>query len=219
MLEIQTYPDLREYPEGPPEQPYDAAGWSLGHQMGVRVIEVTNPLTASVREALEPLSDPALSWDDPVEDASPFDIVPGVGFDDHPVARAIRPPPGRVSGSGGALHLDPAQNNAFRALNAAWDAGAQARFTEEAGGRFVVTGLDGQTARALTQDLALRVARGPSTGVPLRRPASDSIVPGRRAWTKDGQARKSMTRSNCSSSSIQVSTGPTWGRGASGQIC
>ncbi len=26
LFEPQDYPDLREYPEGPPEQPYDAAG-------------------------------------------------------------------------------------------------------------------------------------------------------------------------------------------------
>ena len=29
VLDAQKYPDLREYPGGPPERPYDAAGWTL----------------------------------------------------------------------------------------------------------------------------------------------------------------------------------------------
>ena len=35
VLDIQEYPDLREYPEGPPELPYDAAGWTLSAQIFV----------------------------------------------------------------------------------------------------------------------------------------------------------------------------------------
>ena len=29
LFAIQDYPDLREYPEGPPDQPYDVSGWTL----------------------------------------------------------------------------------------------------------------------------------------------------------------------------------------------
>ena len=54
LLEVQEYPDLREFPGGPPEQPYDAAGWTLPYQMDVRTIEVLSPLGDDVRAALGP---------------------------------------------------------------------------------------------------------------------------------------------------------------------
>ncbi len=169
VLEVQTYPDLREYPEGPPEQPYDAAGWTLGYQMGVKVIEATQPLEDSVRDVLRDVSVEALPWDAEVGDAAPFDAVPGVGFDDHPVAAGIRPPPGRITGSGSGLRLDPAQNNAFRALNAAWNGGARVAY-DAMGTDYVVTGLGEGAARRLAEELALQATRGSAGGTPLPRP-------------------------------------------------
>ncbi|WP_419949243.1 M14 family metallopeptidase [Candidatus Palauibacter sp.] len=176
LFVIQDYPDLREYPEGPPDQPYDVSGWTLPLQMGVRVIEATAPLGAEVREALAPLSGEGLAWDAEVEDASPFDSPLGVGFDSHPVAAAIVPPAGRITGGGGALVVDPAQNNAFKAINRAWAAGARVSYlagapgadgTPGSGGRYAISGLPGEAA--LVRDLALQATRA-AAGANLRRP-------------------------------------------------
>jgi hypothetical protein len=170
VLEVQHYPDLRQYPQGPPEQPYDASGWTLPYQMGLRVMEATQPLSEDVRAAMKPVEGEALAWDAEVADASPFDEVPGVGFDDNAEAAGIRPPAGRITGSGDALWLDPAQNNSFKAMNEAWDAGARVRYTSDLGGRYVVTGLSGATADRLARDLALQASRGPATGTDVPRP-------------------------------------------------
>ena len=52
VLDVQRYPDLRESPDGPLEQPYDAAGWTLPFQMGVSVTPLMTPLiTRPPREA------------------------------------------------------------------------------------------------------------------------------------------------------------------------
>lgn len=46
LLEPQRFPHLEQWPGGPPERPYDVAGWTLSQQMGVRVVAVDTPLTA-----------------------------------------------------------------------------------------------------------------------------------------------------------------------------
>src|SRR3954451_1503619 len=53
VLDVQRYPDLRQYPGGPPERPYDAAGWTLPMQMGVKVTAAMAPLAADVRATLK----------------------------------------------------------------------------------------------------------------------------------------------------------------------
>ena len=173
LLDVQHYPDLREYPEGPPEQPYDAAGWTLPYQADVRVVAAQSPLAADVRSALAPVRGEALDWQADVDDASPFDMAPGVGFDSHPVAAGIVPLPGRLTGSGAAIHLDPAQNNTFIALNRAWAAGADVRWAADVAGqgaRWVVSGLGGGTVSGWVDELHLQAERGGQTGTRIPRP-------------------------------------------------
>ena len=177
VLDLQKYPDLRQYPGGPPERPYDAAGWTLPLQMGVKVVSLATPLAADVRAAMKRLGpapdpnvkptpyDPALS-----NDAAPFDSIPGIGFNTSAAAAAVVPPPGRITGDGPALAIDPAQNNAFRAITHAWKAGTTVQFvpaTPGADARYVIGGLPALAQRDLVRTLALSAegVRGESTGI------------------------------------------------------
>jgi hypothetical protein len=179
LFAVQDYPDLREYPEGPPEQPYDVSGWTLPYQFDVRVVEARTPLSAETRAAFEEMATEPLAWN-AEGDAQPWDTPPGVGFDSHPVARAIVPPAGTATGGGSALVLDPAQNNSYKALGRAWATGAQVAFAPgepaadsgAAGtsGRWLVSGLSGAARDALVRDYALRASRGGTAGATVRQP-------------------------------------------------
>jgi hypothetical protein len=57
MMERQVYPDRSSYPGGPPETPYDSAGWTLPLQMGVRSVSVNQPFECRARK-LEAITRP-----------------------------------------------------------------------------------------------------------------------------------------------------------------
>ncbi|MFW6137508.1 MAG: hypothetical protein ACOC5U_05440, partial [Candidatus Aminicenantaceae bacterium] len=66
LLEKQEYPDMRQYPGGPPIPPYDNAGWTLPLQMGVRCDQIDSPFQAEM-ERLETIPQPEIT--SPPEDA------------------------------------------------------------------------------------------------------------------------------------------------------
>ena len=178
LFGIQEYPDLREFPEGPPDQPYDVAGWTLPFMVGIHVIEAASPLDASIRAAMQPVEGTAVAWDAGI-DAAPFDSAPGVGFDTNAAAAGIVPPAGSVTGSGSALIVDAAQNNSFRAISAALAAGGRVQFRPgspgsdgEGGGsgRYVISGIDDTTLDRWVADFALQAERGSVGGADIGNP-------------------------------------------------
>ncbi len=88
LLEKQRYPDLKQYPGGPPKQPYDMTAWSLPLQMGVEVIGQTTPLVVKSR----------------VVDTALVDLS---------VARRASP-----SGTGSHWFIERRYNNSFAVANA-----------------------------------------------------------------------------------------------------
>jgi hypothetical protein len=185
VLDVQRYPDLRQYPGGPPERPYDAAGWTLPLQMGVEVIAAGVPLGDDVRSRMRQLG-PApdvrvqpTPYDAGTKDAAPFDSVPGSGFDTEPSAAAVVPPDGTITGSGTSLAISPAQNNAFRAINAAWKDGGTVQFAAGPDPRYVIAGLSPARQQALVRSLALRAERTDAVGAPLKKPRIGLFQP----WT------------------------------------
>ncbi|MDR3719880.1 MAG: M14 family metallopeptidase [Bryobacteraceae bacterium] len=53
LLERQDYPNLREYPGGPPKRPYDVTAQTLPMLMGVRVDSAGKPIEGALRRARE----------------------------------------------------------------------------------------------------------------------------------------------------------------------
>ncbi len=127
VLEVQHYPDLRDYPGGPPDQPYDAAGWTLPYLTGVHVVEVRSPLDDPTRSALVPVTGTPIPWDS----STTADLRT------NPVAAGITVAPGRVTGGGAAVALDPSENESYRIVNRVLAADGSVRF---AGGKYLVSG-------------------------------------------------------------------------------
>ena len=164
LFEKQNYPDLRESPDGPPEQPYDAAGWTLPYQMDVRVVEVRTPLPDEVRSALRPVVGTPVDWRGAAD--APFST--------DSVAAGITPPPGKITGAGDQLALDPAQNNSFRLITRALAAGGVVRWSDGgAGSRYLVSGLAPTRLGDWVSELSLQAER---TTLPVG-PARTSAVP------------------------------------------
>ena len=59
LMESRPYPEREQYPGGPPETPYDLAGWTLPMQMGVTVERVERPFQARTQEIQDLLAVPA----------------------------------------------------------------------------------------------------------------------------------------------------------------
>ncbi|MBX2913479.1 MAG: hypothetical protein KF717_14975 [Cyclobacteriaceae bacterium] len=153
VFDRQSYPDLREYPEGPPEQPYDAAGWTMPLQFGAHIIAAASPLTEEVRNSILPLEGRPADWKEADgEDAYVADFVPGLGFNSNATVAAIVAPPGKVTGNGPYLLVDPAANNSFRMINQALGAGGTVKFGN---GKYLISGVSRNSLESWAKDLAL----------------------------------------------------------------
>jgi len=149
LFEPQKYPDLREFPGGPPDQPYDAAGWTLPFQMGVNVAEVKTPIPAAVRSSMRLLQGTAADWRTAAD--APFSISAA--------AAGIVTPKTTITGKGNSLAVDPAQNNTFRLLNRAFADKVPVRYEpgdSAHSGRYLVAG---NKYDAMASDLGISAER------------------------------------------------------------
>jgi hypothetical protein len=195
VLDVQIYPDLREFDGGPPEQPYDAAGWTLPMTMGVRVVTATKPLAAADRANMKWLAPDASLTMKPTPytaakvDAVVFDSVPGSGFETSAMAAAIVPPTPAIARRGAssdppALAINPAETNAFRAINAAWKVNGS---VSRSGERFVISGMSEPALAELAKSLAIGGEYVAAAGAAIKKPRIALFEPPNSmdaGWTK-----------------------------------
>jgi hypothetical protein len=190
VLDPQTYPDLREFEGGPPEQPYDAAGWTLPMTMGVRVVTATKPLTSDDRAHLKvlapdaPLAIKPTPYTADKNDAASFDSVPGAGFNTNPMAAAILPPAVKLTGSGPFTAISPAETNSFRVINAVWKANG---VVSRSGDKYVIGAIPDAAIFSLTSSLSVNSERVATGGTPIKKPRIALFEPPNSmdaGWTK-----------------------------------
>jgi hypothetical protein len=197
LFEAQDYPDLRESPDGPPEQPYDAAGWTLPYQMDVHVVELRTPLTDAVKSAMK------LVVGKPVDARTVADAP----FATDSIAAGIVALPGRIAGRGDQVAVDPAENNSFRFINRALASGGTVHFAEGAGarsGRYLVSGVGDERVNAWVSELALRAERTSATAgaatvrprIAVYKPFTASMDEGWTEWLLDEFGFKYTTITN-----------------------
>jgi hypothetical protein len=179
LFDVQEYPDLRESRDGPPEPPYDAAGWTLPYQMDVRVVEARAPLADDFRAALTAVQGTVTDWRTAAD--APFAM--------NATAAGIVAPPARVTGAGAVLAVDPAQNDAFKLVGRALRAGGTVRYDN---GRYLVGDVPAARLDAWTSELSLRgERRGSMSGtavkprVALYKPFTASMDEGWTEWLFD----------------------------------
>ncbi len=134
MMEPQDYPDRRLYADGPPEPPYDLAGWTPAMQMGVDVVRLDEAYRAPT-EAVTAERAPVV----------PGEVRGSAGF-----GWALSP---RANGSYAAANrLLAAGESVFRA-----DVGFRAGGAEHPAGTFVVErgGDAGERVRGLARELGV----------------------------------------------------------------
>ncbi|GAB5553872.1 MAG: M14 family metallopeptidase [Saprospiraceae bacterium] len=206
IFDIQEYPDLREFPNGPPEQPYDAAGWTLPFLFELDITPASIPLSQEVLSALEPVRGEAQDWkQENGKDISLVDSAPGIGFNTNAVAAGILAKSGSIRGAGAKLKVDPVANNSFRFLNEVWKAGGSVEYEN---GKYLVSGVADATSEQWIKDLALRVERSNSKGgtkvntrIALYRPSTANMDEG---WTRWLMENYGFEFTNISTANVQA---------------